>query len=351
MKTIHQYIFFLLFSLLFASCNNDGDIVTLADVQQGELKVSATSIVLLKATSANEMLSISWNIKALSISDTAKYGLALSARTNTLQFDTTQNFTQPKELVQTDTLKSFIGSELNAFALSMGLTPGTATHVYARLKSTIGANMEPKYSNVVSISVTPYDVISYLYMPGDPSGGWNKYTAKLCSPASNGAYEGYVQAAQWANFKFTNEPDGTGIFYGSLPNSLYTLDASSTQWNIWFDVAGYFLIKANTNTMTWNKTAITAFSISGDFNSWSTTANPMTYNATTKVWTATCNFQPGEWGNTLKIIANNDWVITYGSNNGNGILKAGEKITITSAGTHTVTMDLSNPLKYTYTIQ
>jgi hypothetical protein len=76
----------------------------------------------------------------------------------------------------------------------------------------------------------------------------------------------------------------------------------------------------------------------------------MSYDAVNKVWTATANFQPGQWGNSFQIIANSAWTIVYGDEDGDGILRAGEKV-YPAAGTHTVIMDLSNPEKYRITIQ
>lgn len=351
MKTIHSYIFFLLLPLLFVSCDRDGDIITLSDVQEGELLASASNVVLSNETAGALMLSLTWNTDSLKITHSDKYGISETAMTNTLQLDTLQSFANPKESIETGVSKSFTGSALNSLVLSMGLKPGKATTIYARLKSSIGANMKLLYSNVVSFTVTPYDVISFLYMPGDVSGGWNNYTTKLCSPSSNGEYEGYVAATQWANFKFCTEPNNTtAIYYGSLPNSLYTLDSSSSQWNIWFDEGGYFLVKANTNTMTWSKTAISSFCITGEFNGWSLTANPMTYNSVNKVWTVTCNISTVLYG--IQIIANQDWNFKYGDNNNNGVLTlGGSNIVIASPGTYTITMDLSKPEKYTYTIK
>lgn len=351
MKSIIQSIFiFTLLPLLFASCNNDGEIVTLQDVQPAELVTSSSTILLTNATSATTMLTLSWNIQNLAINDTAKYGIATNAMTNTLQIDTVQTFTYPKESIETGASKSFTGAALNTLVLSMGLMPGKATTLYARMKSSIGANKDPLYSNVESVTVTPYNLVSFLYMPGDVSGGWNNYSVKLCSPASDGKYEGYVQASQWANFKFYTQPNSTGTVYGSLANSLYSLDASSSQWNIWFDAGGYFLIKANTNNLTWSKTAVTSFSITGEFNGWSLTANTMTYNATNKVWTAVCNISTVLYG--IQIIGNQDWSFKYGDNNNNGVLTSGgSNIVVNTPGTYTVTMDLSNPEKYTYSIK
>lgn len=351
MKTIHQYIFFLFIPLLFASCNKDGDTVTLSDVKAGELTTSASTVQLSNATAGNVMLSLTWNTDTLAITHADKYGVAVNAMTNTLQIDTINTFTNPKESIETGVVKTFTGSALNSFVLSMGLKPEKAKTIYARLKSSIGANMQTLYSNVVSVSVTPYNLISFLYMPGDVSGGWNNFTTKLCSPSSNGVYEGYVQATQWANFKFYTEPNTTtAVVYGSLANSLYTLDTSAAQWNIWFDAGGYFLVKANTNTLTWSKTAITSFCVTGEFNGWSLTATPMTYDAINKVWTVTCNISTVLYG--VQIIANGDWNFKYGDNAGNGTLVlSGANIVVATPGTYTITMDLSHPEKYFYTIQ
>ena len=38
----------------------------------------------------------------------------------------------------------------------LGLEGGVKATVYVRVKSSLGANIEPKYSNVLTISVTPY---------------------------------------------------------------------------------------------------------------------------------------------------------------------------------------------------
>lgn len=350
MKSINLYILlFAIIPMLFSSCEKDGDMVTLSDVQPGELIVSDNNVILSDANSGSYVFSVAWNTKQLEINHAEKYGLATTALTNTVQFDTVSTFTNPKESVETATSKSFTGSSLNSFVLSMGLAPGKAQKIYVRLKSSIGANEDLLYSKISSFTVTPYDVIAFLYMPGMVN--WSDFSVKLCSPNSNGKYEGYVEAAQWANFKFSTTASTTaGTVYGSLANSLYTLDAGTSQWNIWFDEGGYFLLNANTNNLTWSKTKITSFSIAGDFNGWSTTANPMTYDAVNKVWTATCNFKGGEWGNNFKIIANNAWDIVYGDSSGKGILKPGES-TAAPTGTYTVTMDLSHPEKYTYTIK
>lgn len=348
MRNCKRYIIALLMPLLaLTACKKDGDTVTLEHVSGNELVASATELVLTNATAGSNVYSLSWSKDSIRLS---KYGLSNTALTNTLQFDTVSNFTHPKESVETGVQKLFTGTSLNMLVLSMGMAPEETKTIYIRLKTLVGANLEPLYTPTVALKVTTFNLVSFLYMPGDLSGGWNGYTTKLCSPTSDGKYEGYVNAAQWNNFKFAEQSNGSGVVYGSVPNELYKLDPGAAQWNIWFDEGGYFLLKANTNDLTWSKTKINSFHISGDFNDWSTTATPMSYDATNKVWTATANFQPGQWGNSFQIIANSDWVIVYGDEDGDGKIGAGEKV-YPSAGVHTVTMNLSNPEKYTITIQ
>ena len=334
--------------LALIACKKDGDTVTLEYIANNELVASATELVLSNATAGSNVFSLSWSKDSLRVS--GNNGLAGTALVNTLQFDTVNTFTHPKESVETGVQKLFTGTALNMLVLSMGMAPEETKTIYIRLKTEVGANLEPLYTPAVALKVTSFNLVSFLYMPGDLSGGWNSYTTKLCSPTSDGKYEGYVNAIQWNNFKLSEQANGDGIVYGSLPNELYKLDPSAAQWNIWFDETGYFLVKANTNDLTWSKTKINSFHISGDFNEWSTSATPMSYDAVNKVWTATANFQPGEWGNSFQIIANGDWVIVYGDEDGDGEIGAGEKV-YPPAGTHTVTMDLSNPEKYTITIQ
>jgi len=351
MKKIISRISLLFLGTIFMFSCSDNDIKYVATTPAaGEFVLaSSNSTLVLNETGAgaHTALTFNWDSLTYKVSTPVTY---------TIQLDSLKgNFSSPveEEIATNKYSISYSDSILNKKLLNLlKLKGGVASQIKVRLKANLAFKNMTTYSNTLTINITPYivsKVVSYLYMPGILSA--NDYTTKLCSRDNDGTYEGYIDAVQWTNFKFTDKTNGTGTFYGSKANSLYTLDSSSSQWNIWFDEGGYFLVKANMNTLTWSKTLISSFCISGDFNSWSTTANPMTYNATTKLWTATCNFQPGQWGNNFQIIANNDWVIVYGDNSADNQLKAGEKIAITTAGTHTVTMDLSNPLKYTYTIQ
>ncbi|MCU6167550.1 hypothetical protein KWH76_22365, partial [Enterobacter roggenkampii] len=66
------------------------------------------------------------------------------------------------------------------------------------------------------------------------------------------------------------------------------------------------------------------------------------------VWKVTCNISNTLYG--IQIIANNDWNSKYGGSNGE-ITLGGANIEIATPGIYTITMNLSNPEKYTYTIE
>jgi hypothetical protein len=333
--------------LLFSCTDNETKYVINTPAAGGFVLTASKTTVTLAESGAGSRTAIAFQWDSLT------YGVSTPV-TYTIQMDTLNgNFTSPvEEEIATNTYSiSYSDSILNKKLLNqLKLKGNVQSKIKVRLQANLAFGNLPVYSDTLTINVTPYivaKVVSYLYMPGVLSA--NDYTTKICSRENDGIYEGYVKAAQWANFNFTNKGDGTGTWYGSTPNSLYSLDSNSDKWNIWFDEGGYFLVKADLNTMTWSKKAITSVCVTGDFNSWSLTSDPMTYDETNKVWTASCNISTIGWG--LKFVINGDWTFFYGSNDTGELTLGGNNIVPASTGTKTITMDLSKPEKYTYTIQ
>jgi hypothetical protein len=198
-------------------------------------------------------------------------------------------------------------------------------------------------------SVTPDSVYSYVWVPGDYQ-GWAPATAPtLASPAANGSYEGYVDITTTNGFKFASEADWNGTNYGdTAANGESGILNAGGGNNLNIPAAGYYLIQASTKGLTWSSSKITTWGLIGDFNGWSTDV-PMTYNATTQVWTGTIT-AAGAGG--FKIRANGAWTLSYGTGGSANSLTAssGGNIPIT-AGTHTITFDLHIPGYYTYSIQ
>jgi len=347
----------LFFSLISIVSCTDNELKYIAKAPaEGEfiLNASSENLVLLEnGAGARTAITFAWDSLVYSVNTPVIF---------TLQMDTLNgDFTTPvEEQVALNSFQfSYSDSILNKKCLNLLKLNGGVEHIVkVRIKATMAYGNMPVYSNVLNVKVTPYTVakiLSFLYMPGDVSGGWSNFTTKICSRNNDGLYEGFVKAAQWNNFKFTMQPSYTGTVLGSDPSlGLYKLnDNTASQWNIWFDASGYFLVKADLNAMTWSKTEIISFCVTGDFNSWSLTANPMTYDAVNNVWTANCNISNIGFG--LKIIANGDWTQFYGNNdnskNAGELNFGGGNIVPTSTGNKKITLDLSNSEKYTYKIE
>ncbi len=250
----------------------------------------------------------------------------------------------------------YTNADLNQLALvALGLPTGSVGQVEARIKAEVSSKLAPVYSNVVPVSVTPYLVIiNYpsLWVPGDHQ-GWSPSTAdKISSVGDDGKYEGFVNIGGGSlQFKLTSNPDWDHTNYGvgtsTVTGSDVTGTLSTSGDNLTVPAPGYYRIKANTNTLTWEAVK-TDFGLIGDaipVTGWDSDQN-MTYDAATKTWSITLNLDGGK---SIKFRANDAWTINYGDNGADSSLEQdGANIAVPESGNYTVTLDLSTPGYYSY---
>jgi hypothetical protein len=347
MKYLSKYtlLFCMLIVLLFG-CKKDLEQVVMKTGQAPVVNLSSTSLALSAANSADTAFTISWSATDYGFKAAISYSVQI-AKAGT-------NFANPLEVTTgTKRLLKYTVGELNQIALIRGLAPASAGQLEIRVKSTL-TDALVLYSEKATLTLTPYLVIiNYpsLWVPGAYQ-GWAPATApKLSSRLSNGIYEGYVNiTGSDLNFKYTPAPNWENS-YGWASSTVTGNDVSgtfnTTGGNLFVPTAGYYLLKGNTNDNTWSATKITGWGIIGDFNGWSTDVN-MTYDTNTKLWTATIN--PSSNG-VFKFRANGAWSINLGDKGADLILDYdGDNIPVT-AGTKTITLDLSVPGNYTYKIQ
>lgn len=72
----------------------------------------------------------------------------------------------------------------------------------------------------------------------------------------------------------------------------------------------------------------------------------MTYNADTKLWTVVTNLEAGK---SFKFRANNAWEINLGGAADN-LSYNGDNIEVTTGGKYLISLDLSNPEAYKFTM-
>jgi len=357
MKKIFCYIQLLaLGMLLFASCKKDGSQPVLSGYVDASLTATSTQLALSQSAKDSVVLQLMWDAGKLSVSN--NYAVEESLLQTTVQYALDANFSSiKKEVAVTSSSLAYTTATLNTLVLGFGLTAGETGTVYVRVKSTLTANTASKYSNTLTLNITPYAAVSdaaYLYMA---STDLTSFPWKLCARNKDGKYDGFVKVDQWYNFLLTNEESNSAsVIYGGYPanGNQYVLYAGSDRWNCWTANGGYLYITANTNALTWSETVVSSLSVVGDFNSWSTTATPMTYDAANKIWTATITTTSAEqWG--IKVLINQSWSWFFGAGDEEGVCTLytadNSGFPYTKVGTYTLKLDLSDPHKFKYTVE
>jgi hypothetical protein len=233
--------------MLFSSCKKDGTQIVSTIGTPGTLTTSTTTPALSLATSANSAVTFSFAATPVS-----GYQAAI---TYTIQIDKKgNNFASAREITATTPATNVTVGALNTVLLNLGLTTGVSTQIDARIKSVLAANETPVYSNVVNLTVTPYSLTSYVYVPGGYQ-GWDPTKAdvpSLASPSSNGVYDGTVIVpAATTDFGFKITPAKSwSSSYGA--GSAGKLDANGG--NLTFPSAGTFKIHVDLNALTYTLT-------------------------------------------------------------------------------------------------
>ena len=198
-----------------------------------------------------------------------------------------------------------------------------------------------------------------IAVPGNHQ-GWNPGTAPLLQASFLGQtdYEGFV----WLDgeFKFI-APDGNGVFdWGNLDwgdasgtNGSYTqVLTANGEGNIGAPSAGYYFIKADTEALTYSIEE-TNWGVIGNATptGWDSDTD-MIYDAISSTWSVTLDLTAQTApDNGLKFRANDDWALNIGDNDADGTMEfGGQNIGIPADGNYTITLDLSNPRAYTYSI-
>ena len=344
---IKPSLYITVLALLFAACKKDLPIVTLDTDNPTESKLTATeqSLVLLEARQNNTAVIFKWTKPAYNIN---------GAFVHTLQFAKAgTNFAGAvNEPIGSALEKSYSEKAFNALMLSLGLKAGQQGNVEVRVRSLLNDSIAPLYSNAYSISVTPYSLEQFLYVPGDYQ-GWSPASAEIIRSADkNNKYEGFINfAGGTREFKFTDAPDwNNGIFGDNGSGNSGVIATPGNNFKV-ADV-GYWRINADLVNKTWSSTktswGLIGSARTGDNAGWNAD-DDLTYDAASKTLTITKNLFAGE----VKFRANDDWAINFGDDGGNGSLEyGGANITIGSAGNYTITLDLKGGAgKYTYTVK
>jgi hypothetical protein len=354
MHNIKTYIsvFILLFTVM--ACEKDGDLIYLSGHESSELSATQSMIILSPEIRDNQVLSLTWSTSQLSVSNDSM-GVPSGIPTITLEVSGSSDFSSRTELQPTRTSYSFTGSELNTVATDAGLAIDVSSPLYFRIKSLLGTNMTPLYSNTITVNVTPYFInMSKLFILNKDM---NDTLSVIYSPKLNGEYSGFVPATGWMNFYFL---EGDGTIWGNNGKTGIAFELSDdtkSMWNCWFpENGGYYYVTMSTNDKEWTATWLPEITVGGDvtatlsyyesFELWAGIINPASGNAqiTLSSEAMLYNSSTGDSNANAKTIAFSE------QSNGELVLSGTPgTITVPNSGTQTLTLNL-NDLKLTYSL-
>lgn len=355
MRTLRNYIAILSILLLWASCEKEDDKITVSGHKSSQLTSTESDVVLSGENNATVVFSLVWDESKLTLSD-ASMDIPTGFPKIALQSSASTDFATFTESAKSINSQAFTGAELNTLAKNTGLQAGTASPLYFRVKSLLGNNLTPEYSNVISVNVTPFQIdMSILYILNKDK---NDTIANLYSATSNGEYGGFMAASAWMNLYFQ---EGDSKLWGNDGVSGTPFKTSSdvaTMWNGWFPgLNGCYYVTLSTANSEWTSTYMPEITVGGDVTA------TLTFSVAQKLWSGEITTTTNNATITLSSAANLYNISTGDASgvattiafveSGTGVLVKSDvagNITIPTAGLYTLKLDLNNPKHLIYTL-
>jgi len=350
---------------MLSACKKDGALVTSNGGKAGTLTASATTLPLDKSKVSDTTTIIHFSFTA------PNYGFAAGV-SNTLQIDAAgDNWANPTTVAFSNKVYSqgYSTGVFNNLVLKLNLPAGVASQVNARVAYSVSANVAPVYSNVVTLSVTPFNLTSWLYITGAFASWENPGPLEdsLISVTGNGVYTGII-----------NFPAGSGnnqflILPAKNWNNKYATSQSSTPtttvtYNAGNNInapaaAGYYIVTFNLNTGAITFTPADFYSIIGSAppgTAWNNDVAMKFVNDGNNTWVATgVTMSVGEY----KFREDDQWTWSWGPTATIGTITdtgaTGDgNIQLTKAGTYTLSFVMpptpsgtTPPVTTTFSIQ
>ena len=314
------------------SCKKDEDQVIANASPAGALTASATSVNLSIANANTTAVTFTFPQATVT-------GYQVPV-TSTLQFDLKgNNFKSAKETVTTTTTYSATVAELNKMMLSLGAVIGTPSEMEVRLKSAPAPNAAT-YSNVITISGTPYLASAWLYVPGAYN-GWDFATVdSLVSLTGNGVYVGIINMpADKITFKVA-PARSWDLAYGDGGGD--AISTSGGDFNA--GTPGLKKITVDLNANTYKIENADSWGLIGDASpgGWDADTDMKFINDGKGLWKLTANLKVGNF----KFRMNDAWTVNLGGADGK-LSDGGSDIALSVAGNYTISLD---PVEKTYTL-
>lgn len=335
---------------MLQACKKDGALVTSDGGKAATLTASTTTPNLDKTKLSDTSSVVRFNFTAPTYNFSA-------AVTNTLQIDVPgDNWKNPT----TVTLGSKVYSQgysianFNNMLLKLNLPAGVASQVQVRVAHSLSTAVTPIYSNVITITATPFNLTSWVYVPGAYE-GWGNPGAQedsLVSPTGNGVYSGIINfpaggsqflivpvKGSWA-FKYaTADNPGTGT------SATFSTEYVSSGGNNFQapSAGGNYLVTLNTSTKQLTIIPADYYSIIGSATpggNWSTDLFLKFINDGNNNWVGNFTLLGGQFKFRQDAAWSNSWGDIPTPDGKDATDSSGGNINVT-AGSHTITFTMA----------
>ena len=284
MKKTKYILASLMAVMTLTACDKDGDMITTSGAQPVELDGSG-DVVIDKDHVSGLALTLNWTDNSKLTTNDERVQTPIGTTVNTLQFSKSSSFESVIEILTESgtTSMQFTGENLNSLVGRVGLESDIASTLYIRMRSVLANNVEPQYSNVYQIQVTPYSIDMTLGFVLDA--GRNDTGNTLASPNSDGIYSGFLGVSGWYNWWLL---EGNGVMWGNIGDDgggkPFVISSNDQHWNFWYPgPAGCYFTTVNTVKQEWSALYIPSLTVSGDI------SGEMTYDRKTNKWTLPYN--------------------------------------------------------------
>ena len=343
------------------ACDNDGETLTMPRPDDVTIEGPDNEIVLDADKKETLVLTLNWNANGELTLSNPQVAIADEVVTNTIMFSTSNTFDEVRETYVPDKQYYYIytATELNEIATGLGITPGERGELYVMVRTNFANNIEPKYSNILTLYVTPYlekAANQVLYLSGHDdatSGSWhfNNYI-RLYDDATLSYAGGVVFASKWGYKVYNTAGDWhdcyTGVSGSTAESGTLEYDGKN---NIPAPENGLYILDVSIGALKYSTIAVNKVSYSGLNDDWSIT--DMEATETPGVYTAVVTKKANTpYG--VKILINGSWKIYFGGNGNPGELCYKHEGFVgdndLANGTYILTVDLVNTT-YSYTEQ
>ena len=172
--------------LVLSSCKKNDAVVVNSNPKSSALTANVSTLVLDKSMVNDTTSVVKFNFTAPSYSYKAIYN-------NVLEIDADgDNWKNPTSAaLPKNGTHGYSTGDFNTLLLKLNLPAGQASKVNIRVANEL-SNVVANYSNVVTLTVTPFNLTSWIYIVGQFQ-GWSTATPdSLISPTGNGIYTGVI---------------------------------------------------------------------------------------------------------------------------------------------------------------